>query len=239
VAVIALLLALIAGMWGARLAARNLLVPLAGLDRLDFSAKPHVSEPEPVIEEMIRAIDWDAPAPAPSTGMARSNPSTTARAGRAFTLSMSSGEALAVPKETEIRAGVMRLVFESVGEREFQAVLILGDEPNIETMASTLNLSDSQKARISALMEWKRATLEALTDAEKADPERIRKIEDYFRAALDLELDQDQARQYAKSRSTVLRFNVVQQRAVQALEKDATEVKPGWLFERLVDPAKK
>lgn len=239
VAVVALLLALVGGLWGARHAARTLMGPLAGLERLALSPKPHVSEPEPVIEEMVRAIDWDAPAPASGGGGSGSNPSRTAKAGRALTFTLDSGEALTEENQIELKEGVVQLLVAAIGEGEFQVSLFQGDEPDLENMASTLNLSDSQKARIAALMEWKRATLEALSETEKADPERIKKIEDYFRAALDLELDQNQAREYAKSRSTVLRFNAVRLKAVQAIEKDATESKPNWLFERLTEPAKK
>ncbi|HTF56057.1 MAG TPA: hypothetical protein VK661_02215 [Planctomycetota bacterium] len=236
-AVLALFLALVAGLCGIRLAARNLLAPLAGLERLALSLKPHVSEPEPVIEELARGIDWDAPAS--GGGMGRSNPSRIAKAERAFTLSPGSGELPLEANDLELKAGVVRLLVAAIGEAEFQVSLFEGNEPNLENMASTLNLSDSQKARIAALMEWKRATLEGLNETEKADPERIKKIEDYFRAALDLELDQNQAREYAKSRSTLLRFNTVSLRAVQALQQDATELKLKWALEWLTDPAKK
>jgi len=213
--------------------------PLAGLERIAASPKPHVSPDEPVIEETLRDIDLDATGAAPKTGSAGSTPGAAAKANRALTFSLNAGETPATQDEGQVVEGVVELLFNTIGDGEFQAVITLGDEPNLENMASTLNLSDSQKARIAALMEWRRGALEALTDAEKADPERVQKIEDFYRASLDLELDQNQSRQYAASRSMVLKFTAARLTAVQALEKDVPAEKPRFTIERLMEPEKK
>jgi len=220
VAVAALLLAIIGGLYGARLAARILMGPLAGLDHFVSAPKPHVSESKPVIEETIRDIDLNAPAP--TIGSAGPKPAAPG-ANRALTFSLNSVEAPAESSQELVITGALELILGSAENGELHMVLTLGNEPDLETLASSLGLSDSQKARIAALMEWRRGALDALTDAEKIDAERVQKIEDFYRAALDLELDQNQSRQYSASRSMVLRFNTTRLKLTEALQNQAQE----------------
>ena len=66
-------------------------------------------------------------------------------------------------------------------------------EDMVTLLSDDLKLSESQKARVAAWAEWKSKAVEALSEPERADANRIKQIDDAYREGVKSELDQTQA----------------------------------------------
>ena len=176
--------------FGARGIARDLAAPFEGLEKFAKSRGEAAPEPANESQEPIRNIDWDAPAyvaPAPHANFkVKSIPTLDfSRAWR-----VEAGEALveiSLRQMAEVELKPLRVAL----------VLKIG-EPDLETLASTLNLTESQKALVAALLEWRKGSIDALTQAN-GDEDSKERINGSFREAVESLLDPDQARKYKES----------------------------------------
>ncbi|HKS16116.1 MAG TPA: hypothetical protein VJU16_02330 [Planctomycetota bacterium] len=173
---------------GARRVGRELASPFEGFERFARTTKAPVVDPDAEFLGAIQAIDWDESIPAVAENPAVPDalkvlvPTSRETPRLAATLLASAAytELLAtrIAVDVKLYFGVPR-------------------EPDLESLAASLKLSDSQKARISDLMEWKRWSLESLAGVEQSD-EMAKTIEDGYREAVKMELDHAQARDYDK-----------------------------------------
>ena len=178
-----LLLFLLAAVVGVRTAVRELASPFEALERLARLPKASAPDPDSEFAEAIRQIDWEEVAP---TVMAAGSGSNSARAS----------VYASKPAHTLLVGEVLRLAAKQVVldrtllELDLSVTFTLSNDLTLDTLAASLKLSESQKARISELMEWRKWSLDALTEAEKSDSERMKKIEDWYHEAMKRELDQ-------------------------------------------------
>ena len=171
----------------ARGIARGLAAPLDGLEQFAKARGVVAPEPENEFRESIRNIDWDAPAYASPAPRLRSSSRALPRLALTRALRIEADEPL------------VALSLRQLAEVEVRAVLVV--EPDLETLTSTLNLNDGQKAMVSSLLEWRRWSLDALAevDGEAESKERINKS---FRDAVESMLDANQAQKFQEQGST-------------------------------------
>lgn len=212
----ALLLFLLVSVLAVRGAVRGLTAPFEGLERLAQSRKAAPPQLEPTIEETVRAIDWDAPAPEPQVRAA----------GAGSTPAVRAGGLLAVVARREPVELSYQLTLRAIAADEFVYFGAIGNEIDIDSLASTLKLSDSQKARIAGLLEWRRWWLDGISDADKANAESMKKFDESFHEAVKMELDQDQAQAYQKIRSPrvqLLEYRGAARLALEQIHVDGTK----------------
>jgi hypothetical protein len=166
--------------FGARLIGRELAAPFNGLDRLARFDVPPAPPEEIEFPDAIRAIDWDAPAAAPAP-KAKSKPALAP---------LTAAAEMSAPVLLTRIAAEVKLYF---GQ----------EEPDLETMAASLGLSDAQKSRVSGLLEWRTWSLDALAVIE-ADQESKDLVNEMFRDAVKGLLDEAQRGKYEASRSSQL-----------------------------------
>ncbi len=196
-----LLLLLLAGFLGMRAAARSLAAPFEGLERLAHMPKSPAPAAESEFAEAIRTFDWDAPPPTVMAVRSKTKLKPVAKT--------------ALATSAIVRAELALTLRSSVQVMELRALELEGDRVlvnwvsdfDVETLASKLKLSDTQKARIAALMEWRKWSLDSLTAKEKGDARRMKEFEEGFQAAVAMELDQIQAKDYEKLKSTGARLS--------------------------------
>jgi len=213
-----LILFLLVSVLVVRGAVRGLSAPFEGLERLAQARRAAPPEPERTLEETVRAIDWDAPAPGPPV--------------RKATAAVNSGEVLAVldrGKAVQLEFAITLRV--GTGE-ELVSWVSIGHEIDIDSLASSLKLSDSQKARIAGLMEWRRWWDDRLTDAQKADAEGMKKFDESFHEAVRMELEQEQAQAFQKMRPSRVQLLEFRGTAQVALEQVASDSMKTWATER-------
>lgn len=196
-----LLLLLLAAFLGMRAAARSLAAPFEGLERLAQGPKSPAPAPESEFAETIRTIDWDAPASGPAVRSAR------AKSMPAATPSRPASAIVRAELSLTLRASIQVMELREIEVEGERALLTWVCDIDVETLASKLKLSGTQKARIAALMEWRKWTLDSLTAKEKSDPRRLKELEEGFQAAVAMELDQVQAKDYEKLKSTGTRLS--------------------------------
>ena len=185
---------------GARLAVRQIAAPFEGFEQFARMPRAPVPSLEPDFAETIRKIDWDAPvapaAPAARVkGSVRTAPQVSAtRLGRIV-----AGETLldaAIEKLTERSTELVVTSF------SFQ-VVAQEQEPDLESLTAALKLTESQKASISGLIDWRKWSIDALTDL-KADEESKERVNESFREAVTSLLDAAQAKKYGEMNSGAL-----------------------------------
>jgi hypothetical protein len=189
------------------------------LERLAQSRKAAPLQQEPTIEETVRAIDWDAPTPGPLVRQADAE----SKPAPADSSDVKEGDILFLSDKG--KAGEFSLTLRVLASDELASWVVVGNEMNIDSLASTLKLSDSQKARIAGLMEWRRWALDMMTDAQKGDAEGMKKFEESFNEAVRMELDQEQAQAYQKMKSSrvqLLEYRGAAQVALEQVYSDST-----------------
>ena len=176
--------------FGARGIARDLAAPFEGLEQFAKSRGEAAPEPVNEFQEPVRNIDWDAPAyvaPAPRAKFkVKSIPTLDfSRAQR-----IDAGEVL------------VEISLRHLAEVEFTplrvALVLKVGEPDLESLSTQLNLTESQKAMVAALLEWRKGSIDALTQAN-GDEDSKERINGSFREAVESLLDPDQARKYKES----------------------------------------
>jgi len=185
--------------FGARGIARDLAAPFEGLEQLAKSRGQAAPEPVNEFQEPIRNIDWDAPAyvsPAPRAKFkVKSLPTLDfSRAWR-----VEAGEAL-------VEVSLRQLAEVELKPLRVDLVLKVG-EPDLESLSTQLNLTESQKAMVAALLEWRKGSIDALTQAN-GDEDSKELINGSFREAVESLLDPDQARKYKESKTPLTRLAV-------------------------------
>lgn len=169
-----LLLFLLSTALALRHAGREIAMPFEGLERLARTPRAPANE-TPEFTESVRTVDWDAA----EYRRAKPNPKSVSKSSF----------------RTATRADVQfKPTLRQLAATQLVSLVLAGDVNDLESLASTLELSASQKERISILLEWRTWSLEA-------DPERAKAINEGYDAAVALELDRHQAEKYQEMKS--------------------------------------
>lgn len=91
------------------------------------------------------------------------------------------------PESTPEAGGASFGLSEGEDEESFDS------EEKVKACSDQLNLSDSQKLRVAAWADWKSKTIEALTETQRNDRNKLREIDTAYRNGVMSELDQTQA----------------------------------------------
>jgi len=183
--------------FGARLAVRGIAAPFDGIERFARASRAPAPSVEPDYEETIRKIDWDAPvAPAAPAAKVKGSVRTTPQSSATHLEEITAGEFLIEATPIEQKEGALEIVLTDVSF----TLLPLRHEPDLEALASALKLTDAQKASVSALIDWRKWSIDALTDL-KADEESMERVNQSYREAMTSLLDAAQAKKYGEMSS--------------------------------------
>jgi len=204
---------------GARRVGRELAAPFEGFDRL-ATARPAVVAKEP--PEAGFEIDVPLVEVEPSRGSDDAPPieNRVARAG--------GGTPPRSTNDLHVEKTRLRLaqpLASQLANYRVEMTISLWSELDVESLASPLNLSDSQKARLSNLIEWRKTMLDALAGIEGSE-ESAKAVIESFRTALEAELDPAQAQAYQKMKEPGAGVDLLRTLASEALNQAKTRTSP-------------
>jgi len=202
--------------FGARLAVRSFSASFDGWERFARSPKTPVVEPGSEFSDAIQEFDWPDP-----PAVAAEDP---AQPDALRVLATASKES----------PGLVAALLVNTGYTELQPIRIAVDvkfyfglarEHDIDSLAASLKLSDSQKARLSNLIEWRKTMLDALAGIEGSE-ESAKAVIESFRTALEAELDPAQAQAYQKMKEPGAGIDLLRSLASEALNQAKTRTSP-------------